>query len=156
MLFLTQGQLTIIFANQNVTAGNTKGGSITVPLTSCLIGLDQPVLQLKTKIVGYHTADSKPVKQEVNITVILPPLVFLGYIIEASSVKPIFICSHSTLFSQKQFVRQTIGLYSIKILVYEIHRAIRQMFVGQMVFDQNSQSRNCVKNYTYDNQVHQV
>ncbi len=30
----------------------------------------------KTKIVSLHTADSKPVKQEVNNTVILPPLVF--------------------------------------------------------------------------------
>jgi hypothetical protein len=36
------------------------------------------VLQIKTKIVISHTADSKPVKQEVNGTVILPPLVFLA------------------------------------------------------------------------------
>jgi hypothetical protein len=43
--------------------GNTKGGSITVPLTSCLTGLDKSVLQIKTKIVTCHTADSKPVKQ---------------------------------------------------------------------------------------------
>jgi len=33
-------------------------------------------LQIKTKIVSSHTADSKPVKQEVNSAVILPPLVF--------------------------------------------------------------------------------
>ena len=33
---------------------------------------------MKTKIVRSHTADSKPVKQEVNCTVILPPLVFPG------------------------------------------------------------------------------
>jgi hypothetical protein len=33
-------------------------------------------LQIKTKIVRCHTADSKPVKQEVNRRVILPPLVF--------------------------------------------------------------------------------
>ncbi len=52
--------------------GNTKG----VPLTSCLTGLDQSVLQIKTKNVSCHTADSKPIKQEVNGTVILPPLVF--------------------------------------------------------------------------------
>jgi hypothetical protein len=58
--------------------GNTQGGSITVPLTSCLTGLDLFVLQIKTKTVSCHTADSKPVKQEVNGTVILPPLVFLG------------------------------------------------------------------------------
>ncbi len=37
--------------------GNTKGGSIIVPLTSCLTGLDQPVLQIKTKIVICCTAD---------------------------------------------------------------------------------------------------
>jgi hypothetical protein len=33
-------------------------------------------LQIKTKAVSSHTADSKPVKQEVNGTVRLPPLVF--------------------------------------------------------------------------------
>ncbi len=59
-----------------VKAGNTKGGRITVPLTSCLTGLDLSVLQIKTKSVSCHTADSKPVKQEVNGTVILPPLEF--------------------------------------------------------------------------------
>ncbi len=55
---------------------NTKGGSITVPLTSWLTILDWSVLQIKTKIVCCHTADSKPVRQEVNGTVILPPLVY--------------------------------------------------------------------------------
>ncbi len=43
-----------------------------VPLTSCLTGLDQAVLQIKTKIVSCHTTNSKPVKQEVNGIVILP------------------------------------------------------------------------------------
>jgi hypothetical protein len=37
--------------------GNTKGGSITVPLTSCLIVFDKSVSQIKTKIVSSHTAD---------------------------------------------------------------------------------------------------
>jgi hypothetical protein len=46
-----------------------------------LTGLDYSVLQIKTKIVSCHTADSKPVKQEVNGTVILPPLVFPGFIV---------------------------------------------------------------------------
>ncbi len=36
------------------------------------------MLQIKTKIVSCHAADSKPVKEEVNGTVILPPLVFLA------------------------------------------------------------------------------
>ncbi len=35
-------------------------------------------MQFKTKIVSCHTADSKPVKQEVNSTMILPLLVFPG------------------------------------------------------------------------------
>ncbi len=43
-----------------------------MPLTSCLTGLDQSVLQIKTKYISCHTADSKPIKQEVNSTVILP------------------------------------------------------------------------------------
>ncbi len=33
-------------------------------------------MQIKTKIVSCPTADSKPVRQEVNGTLILPPLVF--------------------------------------------------------------------------------
>jgi hypothetical protein len=33
-------------------------------------------LQIKTKIVSSLTADSKPVKQEVDGTLILPPVVF--------------------------------------------------------------------------------
>jgi hypothetical protein len=36
-------------------------------------------LQIKTKIVSCHTAYSKTVKQEVNSTVILPPLVFPAF-----------------------------------------------------------------------------
>ena len=58
--------------------GNTKGKSITVPLTSCLAGLDMSLLQMKSKIVSCQTADSKSIKPEVNGTVILPPLVFPG------------------------------------------------------------------------------
>jgi len=38
-------------------------------------------LQIKTKIGSCHTADSKPVKQEVNGTAMLPPLVFPGLLI---------------------------------------------------------------------------
>ncbi len=59
----------VIYGNK---PGNTKGGSITVPLTPCLTGLEESVLQIKTKFASCHTADSKPVKQEVNGTVILP------------------------------------------------------------------------------------
>ncbi len=44
-----------------------------------MTGLDKSVLQIKIKIVSCHSADSKPVKQEVNSTVILPPLAFPDY-----------------------------------------------------------------------------
>ncbi len=47
-----------------------------MPLTSCLTCLDHSVLQIKTQIVSWQTADSKPVKQDVNSTVTLPSLVF--------------------------------------------------------------------------------
>jgi hypothetical protein len=43
------------------------------------------VLQINTKIVSIHIADSKPVNQEVNGTVILPPLVFPGLILAAAA-----------------------------------------------------------------------
>jgi hypothetical protein len=45
-------------------------------LTSCLTGLDWSVLQIRTNIVSCQIVHSKPVKQEVNGTVILPPFVF--------------------------------------------------------------------------------
>ncbi len=61
-----------------VWAGNTKGGSITVPLTSCLTGLEWAVWQLTIFVFICKPDHSKPVKQEVNGTVILPTLVFPG------------------------------------------------------------------------------
>jgi len=61
--------------------GNTKGGGITVPLISYLTGLDYSVLQRKTILANCHTADSKPVKGEVNGTVIHPPLVFPAFVL---------------------------------------------------------------------------
>jgi hypothetical protein len=44
-------------------------------------------LQIKTIIVSCRTAESKPVKQEVSRTVILPPLVFPGIGIPTSMGK---------------------------------------------------------------------
>jgi len=55
-----------------VASGNTKGGSITVPLTSCLTGLESAVWQLTVFVFICKTGSSKQVKQEVNGTVILP------------------------------------------------------------------------------------
>jgi hypothetical protein len=59
--------------------GNTKGGIITVLLTSCLTGLESAVWQLTFFVFICKTDQSKPVKQEVNGTVILPPFVFPAY-----------------------------------------------------------------------------
>ncbi len=44
-------------------------------------------MQIKTKIVSCHTAYSKPVKQEVISTVILPPLVFPGTTLESLALR---------------------------------------------------------------------
>jgi hypothetical protein len=55
-----------------VKAGNSKGGSITVPLTSCLTNLESAVWQLTILVFICKTDYSKQVKQEVNGTVILP------------------------------------------------------------------------------------
>jgi len=45
-------------------------------------------LQIETKIGSCHTAESKPVKQEVNGTVILPPLVFPACWYQQYLIKP--------------------------------------------------------------------
>ncbi len=54
-------------------------------------------MQIKTKTVSCHTADSKPVKQEVNGTVILPPLVFPGPALE----EPILFFKRTSLFQEE-------------------------------------------------------
>ncbi len=56
--------------------GNTKGGSIIVPFTSCLTGLESAVTLLTFFVFICKTDKSKLVEQEFNGTVILPPLVF--------------------------------------------------------------------------------
>jgi len=56
----------------SISSWNTKGGSTTVPFD--WFGL--VCFANRKKIVSCHIGDSKPVKQEVNGTVILPPLVF--------------------------------------------------------------------------------
>jgi hypothetical protein len=57
---------------------NTKEGSITVPLTSCLTGLESVVWQV-TIFCFYlqNRVIQQTRKKGVNGTVILPPLVFL-------------------------------------------------------------------------------
>jgi hypothetical protein len=89
-------------SKNNNKSGNTKGGSITVPLTSCLTGLDKSVLQIKTKIVSSHTADSKPVKQEVTGAVMLPPLVFPEQMFDCSSLLSLPIIQNNKLNCEKQ------------------------------------------------------
>ncbi len=89
--------------------GNTKGGRITVPLTSCLAGLDLSVLQIKIKIVSCHTGDSKPVKQRVNATVILPPLLFPGTTYFSRAVS--YTCN--------MFIKSPTGVKVIKL--YSFH-----------------------------------
>jgi hypothetical protein len=56
-----------------VYSGNTRWASITVLLTSCLTGLESPVWLMTIFAFICKTDYSKPVKQEVNGKVILPP-----------------------------------------------------------------------------------
>jgi hypothetical protein len=64
-----------------------------------LVCLYKSVMQIKTNIVSCQTADSKPVKQEVNGTVILPPLVFSAqirsflFVAKASTTVTVACCS---------------------------------------------------------------
>jgi len=74
-------------------------------------------LQIKTKIVSSDTADSKPVKQEVNGTVILPPLVFpacgiciIYWLVDKYGNLPIFIFSLHGFICQRQDIYLTLGL----------------------------------------------
>ncbi len=52
-------------------------------------------MKIKTKIVSSHTADSKPVKQEVNGTVILPPLVFPDIVIHTYTLSLFHTHTHT-------------------------------------------------------------
>ncbi len=60
--------------------GNTKGGSITVPLIYCFSGLESAVLQQTIFVSICKTDESNPVKHEVNSTVILSPFSIPCYI----------------------------------------------------------------------------
>jgi hypothetical protein len=61
-------------------------------------------LQIKTKIVSCHTGDTKPVKQEVSGTVILPPLVFPA----SSIIRLIAVCLDDQIPN-----RDFLALYSL-------------------------------------------
>ncbi len=91
-------------------------------LTSCLTGLDKFVLQIKTKIVSCHIADSKPVKQEVNGTVILPPLVFP---VESDERSSLFCCVIGV--AKRKFYN---NLRQEKLLEAE-----EELRIGEKVFD---------------------
>jgi hypothetical protein len=65
-------------------------------------------LQIKTKIVSCHTADSKPVKQEVNSTMILPLLVFPGSSLPLLEMTESILKAYITGASPE--LRSTLGL----------------------------------------------
>ncbi len=69
-------------------------------------------MQIKTKIVSCHTADSKPVKQEVDGTVILAPLVFPAPVV--NPLQPnLIIASESGAYPSEALLRcSPLGLIS--------------------------------------------
>ncbi len=96
---------------------------MSVPLTSCLTGLDQCVLQIKTKIVSCHTPDSKPVKQEVNGTVILPSLVFpaISFIKltpSANNVQKYFACHRCSGSVGRKSVNNVLNIFSSSLMLH--------------------------------------
>ncbi len=111
--------------------GNAEGGSIPLLLTSRLTGLGQSVLQTKTKNLSCHTADSKPVKQEVNIQ--SPPLVFpdQGLVMPSSRFQSpiILICDsiENTMFknityiNKLLFINQYLFVYLRKAWALKVH-----------------------------------
>jgi hypothetical protein len=71
-------------------------------------------LQIKTEIISCHTADSKPVKQEVNGRMILPPLVLPDQSVDA-----------------RRFAKTTLGWYYINVF---------ELFVNQGVINEGEDS----------------
>jgi len=61
-----------LILNLQALSGNTYGASITVRLTSYLTGLEMCVCAVQNLVHPAKRHISKPVKQEVNRTVILP------------------------------------------------------------------------------------
>ncbi len=67
--------------------------------------------KLKQKNVSCHTADSKPIKQEVNCTVILLPLVFPGAIFYCA--KRLFVTIRTSLLLKIIYkYRKTLQLFT--------------------------------------------
>ncbi len=83
--------------NNPLKQGILKGGSNTVPLTSCLTGLESAVWQPTFFVFICKTDKSKPVKQEVNGTAILPPLVFPDLTHLSGIPKLLCLCSKLVL-----------------------------------------------------------
>ncbi len=99
-------------------------------------------MQIKTKIVSSHTADSKPVKQEVNGTVILPPLVFPDYALIRVNYNYADKCvsyakkgfkglthklnyTHMFILQLRQYIRKTqLCLYTCKL---QLRRQMRKL-----------------------------
>jgi hypothetical protein len=75
-----------------VQAGRNKRGKYHCTINLLFDCFDKSLLQIKTKIVSHHTAVSKPVKQEVNSTVILPPLVI-----------PCMYCKNMTIINDNHY-----------------------------------------------------
>ena len=84
-------------------------------------------MQIKTKIVSSHTVDSKPVKQEVNGTVILPPELFpaktfsiMSFIIRLSVNNTQQIIEHDNTTYRKVECSVTISISFLHFKVFKI------------------------------------
>ncbi len=93
-------------------AGNTKGGKYHGTIDLLFYRFEIVCFVNKTKIVSCHTADSKPVKQEVNGTVILPPLAFP---VSSYSFKSMVLTGHKLLLKVTWHMRFFIAISTVKM-----------------------------------------
>ncbi len=111
---------TLVTKKISLTAENTKGRSITVPLTSCLTGLESAVWLLTIFVYICKTDQSKPVKQEVSGTVILPPSLFPAYSIDTKcQYRKTFFLRHWFLLKKPERLSLA-SLYSLGPMILNI------------------------------------
>ncbi len=85
----------------------------------------------KNKNVSCHTADSKPVKQEVNGTVILPPLVFPVTTFASVVTAAATLMFSVSVTSVENYAHETSGLY------YKSFTIVNYASVWSVTYDRN-------------------
>ncbi len=101
------------------------------------------ILPLDASIKSRHTADSKPVKQEVHSTVILPPLVFPGFANFTTTAGPKLL--NLTCFKVCNYRRKRAACIQTSICQLKYCFMIHILFLLlRLIYMSNFRSRFCV------------